>query len=139
MTFPVIDEPTRTRTTPRANHSSKPGPASPPRRARRAKPKADLPTTGKARVRREPKPVSPRPGTKTAKVLALLKRPQGASLKQLLNATGWQPHSIRGFLSGTVGRKLGLKISSIKTESGERRYAVKPDLAPGKGSSGALN
>jgi hypothetical protein len=54
----------------------------------------------------------------------LLKRPQGASLKELLKATGWQPHSIRGFLSGTVGRKMGLKISSIKAESGERRYAV---------------
>ena len=136
MTFPVTEEPTRTRTRPRANNSSKPGP---PRQPSRAKRKADLRMTGKARIRRETKPVSPRPGSKAAKVLALLKRPQGASLKQLLNATGWQPHSIRGFLSGTVGRKLGLKISSIKTESGGRRYAVKPDLAPGKGFPGVLN
>jgi hypothetical protein len=55
----------------------------------------------------------------------LLKRPQGASLKDLLKATGWQPHSVRGFLSGTVAGKMGLKIQSSKTESGERRYRVK--------------
>jgi hypothetical protein len=69
--------------------------------------------------------VFPRRGSKTAKVLALLKRPLGASLKDLLKATGWQPHSVRGFLSGTVAGKMGLKVLSSKTESGERRYAVK--------------
>jgi len=68
---------------------------------------------------------SPRPGSKTARVLTLLKRPQGASLKDLLKATGWQPNSVRGFLSGTVAGKMGLKVHSSKTESGERRYAVK--------------
>jgi hypothetical protein len=55
----------------------------------------------------------------------LLRKPHGASLKELLKITGWQPHSMRGFLSGTVARKMGLKVSSFKTESGERRYAVK--------------
>jgi hypothetical protein len=70
--------------------------------------------------------VSPRPGSKSAKVVALLNRLHGASLKELQKATGWQAHSIRGFLSGTVAGKMGLKVSSIKTESGERRYAVKP-------------
>jgi hypothetical protein len=56
----------------------------------------------------------------------LLKRPGGATLKDLQKATGWQAHSIRGLLSGTVAGKMGLKVSSIKPESGERRYAVKP-------------
>jgi hypothetical protein len=67
----------------------------------------------------------PRPGSKSAKVVALLQRPQGAGLKELLKITGWQPHSMRGFLSGTVAKKMGLKVSSTKTDSGERRYAVK--------------
>jgi hypothetical protein len=66
-----------------------------------------------------------RQGTKTEKVLDLLKRPKGATLKELLKATGWQPHSLRGFLSGTVGKKLGLTVQSTKGEDGERSYSVK--------------
>jgi len=66
-----------------------------------------------------------RQGTKTEKVLELLKRPKGATLKELLKATGWQPHSLRGFLSGTVGKKLGLTVTSTKGEDGERSYSVK--------------
>jgi hypothetical protein len=57
-------------------------------------------------------------------VLALLRRPEGVCLKELLKATGWQPHSVRGFLSGTVAKKMGFKVSSKRAESGERRYAV---------------
>ncbi len=64
--------------------------------------------------------------SKKSRILALLKRPNGAGLKELARATGWQPHSIRGFLSGTVTQKLGLTVRSFKTASGERRYAVKP-------------
>jgi hypothetical protein len=55
----------------------------------------------------------------------LLRRPQGVGLKELLKVTGWQPHSVRGFLSGFVSKKMGLKVNSVKAESGERRYAVK--------------
>ena len=66
-----------------------------------------------------------RPGSKTAKVLDLLKRPGGAKAKELIKATGWQPHSVRGFLSGHVGRKLGLAVTSTKGEDGERSYSVK--------------
>lgn len=42
-----------------------------------------------------------------------------------MKATGWQPHSVRGFLSGTVGKKLGLTVTSTKGEDGERSYSVK--------------
>ena len=66
-----------------------------------------------------------REGTKAAKVLALLRRPDGATLKELMKATGWQSHSVRGFLSGVVGKKMGLKLESTKAEDGERSYSVK--------------
>jgi len=65
-----------------------------------------------------------RPGSKTAKVLDLLKRPGGATAKELMKSTGWQPHSVRGFLSGHVGKKLGLTVESIKREDGERVYSL---------------
>jgi hypothetical protein len=62
-----------------------------------------------------------RQGSKTAKVLDLLKRPGGASLKELRKATGWQAHSVRGFLSGALGKKMGLTVTSTKAEDAERR------------------
>ena len=65
------------------------------------------------------------PGSKKSRILALLERPNGAGLNELVVATGWQSHSIRGFLSGTVTQKMGLTVRSFKTASGERRYAVK--------------
>ena len=65
-----------------------------------------------------------RDGSKAAKVLDLLKRPGGATAKELMKATGWQPHSVRGFLSGTVGKKMGLTLTSTKGDEGERIYSV---------------
>jgi len=67
----------------------------------------------------------PRDGSKTAKVLDLLKRPGGATAKELMKATGWQPHSVRGFLSGTVGKKMKLTVVSTSDEGGERNCAIK--------------
>ena len=66
-----------------------------------------------------------RQGSKTEKVLDLLKRAGGASLKDIMKATDWQPHSVRGFISGTLGKKMALKVESTKTESGDRIYSVK--------------
>ena len=66
-----------------------------------------------------------RDGSKAAKVLDLLKRPDGASATELMKATSWQPHSIRGFLSGTVGKKMGLAVTSTKSEDGERSCSIK--------------
>jgi len=65
-----------------------------------------------------------REGSKTATILEMLKRPGGASAQELLKATNWQPHSLRGFLSGTVSKKMGLTVASTKAEHGERRYSV---------------
>jgi hypothetical protein len=66
-----------------------------------------------------------RDGSKAAKILDLLKRPGGATAKELQKASGWQPHSVRGFLSGTVSKKMGLAVASTKGEDGERSYSVK--------------
>jgi hypothetical protein len=71
------------------------------------------------------KATSARDGSKTAKILDLLKRPHGATLKELMKITAWQAHSVRGFLSGTVGKKMGLAVTSSKGEDGERTYSVK--------------
>ena len=65
-----------------------------------------------------------RQGSKTAKVLDLLKRSGGATGKELMKATGWQAHSVRGFLSGVLGKKMGLTVRSTKAEDGERRYSI---------------
>jgi uncharacterized protein DUF3489 len=68
--------------------------------------------------------VSARSGSKTAKVLSLLRRPKGALLNELMKATGWQAHSVRGFLSGTLRKKMGLEIASANSADGERRYSL---------------
>jgi hypothetical protein len=71
------------------------------------------------------KPDAARAGSKTAKILDLLKRSGGATMRELMKATGWQPHSVRGFLSGTVGKKMGLTVTSAKGDDGERAYLLK--------------
>ena len=97
--------------------------------ARRAKGAPAKGKTGKKATTKKKAPRSARndarEGSKTATILELLKRPEGATAKELLKATGWQPHSLRGFLSGTVGKKMGLTVTSTKGEDGERNYSLK--------------
>jgi hypothetical protein len=62
--------------------------------------------------------------SKKAQIVALLKRDQGASIDQLVLITGWQKHSVRGFLSGTMRKKMGLKIVSFKNDQGARTYRI---------------
>jgi hypothetical protein len=59
--------------------------------------------------------------------LELLGRSDGASVEELQAATGWQAHSVRGFLSGTVQKKLGLTLNSDRPGDGPRRYRIEPE------------
>jgi Protein of unknown function (DUF3489) len=83
------------------------------------------PTPAKKAAKGRSKTMCARQGSKTAKVLDLLKRSGGATLKEIMKATGWQAHSVRGFLSGTLGKKMKLTVTSTKAEDGARSYSVK--------------
>jgi hypothetical protein len=88
--------------------------------------KAKKPAKGAKAAKHAAKPESAtRQGSKTGKVIDLLKRPEGATAKDLMKATGWQSHSVRGFLSGTLGKKMGLTVISTKGTDGERSYSIK--------------
>ena len=65
-----------------------------------------------------------RPGTKTAALIALIKRKEGATIADLTKAMNWQPHSVRGAISGTLKKKLGLDVTSEKTEGRGRVYRI---------------
>ncbi len=65
-----------------------------------------------------------REGSKKSIVLELLRRKGGATMAEIAKATDWQNHSIRGFISGTVAKKMDLLVASLKNEKGERVYRI---------------
>ena len=81
-------------------------------------------TTKTANAKRAAKPKGVRSDSKTAKVVDLLKRANGVTLEELVDATGWKANSVRGFISGTIGKKMGLKVESQKRADGERAYSL---------------
>jgi Protein of unknown function (DUF3489) len=68
-------------------------------------------------------------GSRKDQLIAMLQTPGGATLPQLMQASGWQAHSVRGFLSGTLKKKMGLPVSSSKNSEGERVYRVPPSAS----------
>ena len=66
----------------------------------------------------------PREFSKKAIVLDLLRRKDGATMAEIAKATDWQNHSIRGFISGNLTKKMGLTVESTKNEAGERTYRI---------------
>lgn len=86
----------------------------------------DAPKAAKSRkARTQEKDAAPaREGSKKAQVLELLRRPEGATLADIQSATGWQAHSVRGFISGALGKKMGLTVESLKTPEGARAYRI---------------
>ena len=92
-------------------------------KARKAKARTRSAENGRRNRPKKPKPGA-REGSKKATVLELIRRKAGATLNQLMEATGWQAHSVRGFLSGMVGKKMGLEVESNKRADGERVYRL---------------
>jgi len=70
------------------------------------------------------KPVKARDDSKKAQVIEMLSRKDGASLADIMQTTGWQAHSVRGFISGALIRKTGLPVESFKRDDGERVYRI---------------
>ncbi len=66
----------------------------------------------------------PREGSKAEQVIAMLKRKNGATLADIMAATGWLSHTTRAFVSATLGKKLGLAVESFKSDKGERTYRI---------------
>jgi hypothetical protein len=90
--------------------------AAPPKKAAKAGKKAGkFPRANQARV--------PGAESKGSKILEMIGRPKGATLSEIMNATTWQAHSVRGFIS-TAGKKHSIKIESSKSEAGERVYKI---------------
>jgi hypothetical protein len=75
-------------------------------------------------VKHRPKPAARR-GSKKAAVLAMLRKAEGATLAEIMKATGWQSHSVRGFISGSLGKAMGLKVESTRRADGQRVYKLK--------------
>ena len=94
-----------------------PKPAAKPKKATPAKPAVKAPKAAK-------KVEGARAGSKTSAILDLLHRAKGATLAEIVEATSWQAHSVRGFISGTLGKKMGLAVKSEKREDGTRVYSV---------------
>jgi hypothetical protein len=93
-----------------------------PKSGKKASPAGKAPKSAKKAKAGKP---TARDGSKAAKILDLLKRSGGATSRELQKTSGWQPHSVRGFLSGTVRKKMGLTVVSTKGDDGESSYFVK--------------
>jgi hypothetical protein len=104
------------RKTSKQSSSAKPKPKQRSRRAGRK--------TSGSRPNGRTSPAAIRPGTKQALLIDLLTRKKGATIDEAVEATGWQPHSVRGAISGTLKKKLGLAVTSEKPGDGPRRYRI---------------
>ncbi len=85
--------------------------------------------TKSARSKVQPAEGSAHPGTKQTLLIDLLKRKNGATIAEAVNALGWQPHSVRGAISGTLKKKLGLNVTSAAIENRGRVYQIAPRAA----------
>lgn len=83
-------------------------------------PATDTPTAPEA----APKARTPREGTKQATLIAMLRAPEGATIEEIMAATGWQSHTVRGAMAGALKKKLGLEVTSEKVEGRGRIYRL---------------
>ena len=74
-------------------------------------------------IAKAPEDAGPREGSKTAKVVAMLQRKNGATLVEIMQTMGWLRHTVRGFMAGAM-KKAGYNVESFKPEGGERTYRI---------------
>ncbi|MBS1154598.1 MAG: hypothetical protein H6R07_522 [Proteobacteria bacterium] len=99
----------------RSTTARKPAPCTDPPHSRR---------TAKSSPKTESSTVTPSAGTKQSRLIALIQQPMGATLDELMTATGWQAHSVRGIISGTLRKKLGFKVALTANSDGVRAYRI---------------
>ena len=81
-------------------------------------------STIEANAHAEAKTPRTRDGSKQATVIGMLKRPEGATIAQIMESTGWQAHTVRGTFAGALKKKLGLDITSSKGTGADRVYRI---------------
>jgi len=87
-------------------------------------PSADAPEDTPRESHPAPKARTPREGTKQATLIAMLRAPEGATVEEIMTATGWQSHTVRGAMAGALKKKLGLEVTSEKIEGRGRVYKL---------------
>ena len=93
--------------------------AAPKKEAKAAKKATKAPK----KAAKAPESAGPREGSKTAQVVAMLQRKNGATLAEIMEKMGWQKHTVRGFMAGAM-KKAGYTVESFKSDKGERTYRI---------------
>ena len=104
---------------PKSQKRAKGAKAAAPKKATPAKKTTKAPKKGA----KAPESAGPREGTKTAQVVAMLQRKNGATLAEIMEKMGWLRHTVRGFMAGAM-KKAGYAVESFKSDKGERTYRV---------------
>jgi hypothetical protein len=99
--------------------------ATPAKNAPKAKKAAKEPAKAAGKAKESGESKGARTGSKSEEVIAMLKRKGGATLAEIMAHTGWQKHTTRGWVSGYLGKKLGLAVESFKSDKGDRTYRLK--------------
>jgi hypothetical protein len=118
----IADSPTKPKANKKAKGSAKAAKGAPAKgkATKKATPAKSAP---KAKKGAKAESDSPREGSKTAQVVAMLQRKSGATLAEIMEAMGWQRHTVRGFMAGAM-KKAGYTVESFKPEGGERTYRI---------------
>jgi hypothetical protein len=108
---------------PKRGRATEPAPPRPARKKKPVKRQKPPPAAG-GTTKIRPENQLPR-RTKQARLVAMLARPDGASVEQIAFALGWQPHTVRGAIAGVIKKRLGLTVTSSKDENGVRIYRIR--------------
>jgi membrane protein involved in colicin uptake len=84
----------------------------------------DAKAKGARKAKESGEPKAARTGSKSEEVIAMLKRKGGATMAEIMSHTGWQKHTTRGWVSGFLGKKMGIAVESFKSDNGERTYRI---------------